>query len=234
MNSLSDKFIHLYQKAEKLSSAVFMVSNFMSDGEDLKNNIRHLALDLVSVSVMLKDDMSDNKLKNVISLEATTLKLMSFLEIAFVSGMISEMNARILKEEFKGFLGVIQNYSMFYYSSVDDLLKDFSLKQSPVDKSLPGASDKNSLPLFGMSQKDLIKGDKGQSTKNNKLSRKESRGKNIMDFIANKEFVSIKDIVQNIKGCSEKTIQRELSKLVKEGLVKKEGERRWTRYSALK
>jgi hypothetical protein len=34
-----------------------------------------------------------------------------------------------------------------------------------------------------------------------------------------------------VRGVSEKTIQRELSLLVLEGTVRKQGERRWTTYS---
>ena len=40
----------------------------------------------------------------------------------------------------------------------------------------------------------------------------------------------IKDIVMSITGCSEKTIQRELSALVAQGVLKKIGEKRWSRY----
>ncbi|NCN52810.1 hypothetical protein GW943_03325 [Candidatus Parcubacteria bacterium] len=42
---------------------------------------------------------------------------------------------------------------------------------------------------------------------------------------------SIKDITDTIKDCSEKTIQRELTTMIKDGLVLREGERRWSTYS---
>ena len=41
----------------------------------------------------------------------------------------------------------------------------------------------------------------------------------------------IKDVSPLIKGCSEKTIQRELLSMVKSGILKKEGEKRWSKYS---
>jgi len=53
----------------------------------------------------------------------------------------------------------------------------------------------------------------------------------ILDFIKGHNDVSIKDIVPNITGCSEKTVQRELISLIKEGKIKKIGERRWSKYS---
>jgi hypothetical protein len=52
----------------------------------------------------------------------------------------------------------------------------------------------------------------------------------ILDFIKKNKRSSIKDIAVVVKGCSEKTIQRELMELIRLGLVRKEGERRWSVY----
>ncbi|MEK7062719.1 MAG: DeoR family transcriptional regulator, partial [Patescibacteria group bacterium] len=57
--------------------------------------------------------------------------------------------------------------------------------------------------------------------------------KTIIEIIKTKGKVNIKDISKLIKGCSEKTIQRKLISLVKNGILKKEGERRWSRYSLI-
>jgi DeoR/GlpR family transcriptional regulator of sugar metabolism len=45
--------------------------------------------------------------------------------------------------------------------------------------------------------------------------------------------LSIKDIAQNVPGVSSKTVQRELVSLVQSGRLKREGDRRWSRYSAV-
>ena len=66
--------------------------------------------------------------------------------------------------------------------------------------------------------------------KKDKLNRKDLRNKAILALIAKKGNVNIKDISLSIKGCSEKTVQRELNLLIKLGIVKKSGERRWSRY----
>ena len=41
----------------------------------------------------------------------------------------------------------------------------------------------------------------------------------------------IKDVSPLISGCSEKTIQRELLAMVYAGILRKMGEKRWSRYS---
>ena len=42
--------------------------------------------------------------------------------------------------------------------------------------------------------------------------------------------MGIRDIASFVIGCSEKTVQRELASLISDGLIKKEGEKRWSRY----
>ena len=53
----------------------------------------------------------------------------------------------------------------------------------------------------------------------------------IIDLLKKNSNLTIKDFVKVIKNCSEKTIQRELISLVKKGVIKKQGERRWSTYS---
>ena len=60
-----------------------------------------------------------------------------------------------------------------------------------------------------------------------KISRQESS----LSVLKHQSNLTIKDFSKVIKDCSEKTIQRELIELVDRGVVKREGERRWSRYS---
>jgi len=59
-----------------------------------------------------------------------------------------------------------------------------------------------------------------------KLNRRNS----ILKIIKDKKEVTIKDISNLIADVSEKTIQRELGNLVSEGVLKKIGEKRWSKY----
>lgn len=53
----------------------------------------------------------------------------------------------------------------------------------------------------------------------------------IVDLLKTKNNLTVKDFTSVIKGFSDKTIQRELLRLVSVGVLKKVGERRWSRYS---
>ena len=60
---------------------------------------------------------------------------------------------------------------------------------------------------------------------------KDSRKSSIIELLKKQPNLTIKDIVKVIPDCSTKTVQRELSDLVHSGMIKKEGDRRWSRYS---
>lgn len=60
--------------------------------------------------------------------------------------------------------------------------------------------------------------------------RKSGRREQILALFVKGVDVSIKDIAARIKGCSEKTIQRELNALLYDNLIERIGEKRWSRY----
>ena len=57
-----------------------------------------------------------------------------------------------------------------------------------------------------------------------------SRKDRILDIIKDKGEATIKDISSNVTDCSEKTIQRELIDLIKDNIILRDGERRWSKY----
>ncbi len=60
--------------------------------------------------------------------------------------------------------------------------------------------------------------------------KKLSRRDQILSLFVKGVDVSIKDIAARIKGCSEKTIQRELNALLYDNVIERIGEKRWSRY----
>ena len=71
-----------------------------------------------------------------------------------------------------------------------------------------------------------IQGSKRQNSSNT------DRKTLILSLIKEKKEIGIADAVHIMKGVSTKTVQRELTAMVGEGILKKEGDRRWSRYSA--
>jgi hypothetical protein len=63
--------------------------------------------------------------------------------------------------------------------------------------------------------------------------KKSGRQDIITNLLKKRQGLNIKDFSHVISGCSEKTIQRELLEMVARGTLRKEGDRRWSKYFLL-
>ena len=230
-------FINIYNKSYRLAAAAFTISNVIDQSEELKTKIKKLSLDIVSATVNLKDiNFSDAK-KLMEDVEKNSLLLMSMLDIASITGLISAMNGNIIKEEFQSFILELGKFAdkfedhnnvsvrgIFAESAVSNI--DGNL--SDDFKKLGTAQNLGSNSSYQNDQKSVAC---GEGKNGNGHKRKDLRKNTILDFIKRHNNVSIKDIAPNIIGCSEKTIQRELIELISKGKITKAGERRWSRYS---
>lgn len=229
-------FLVVYNKSYRLAAAVFAVAGMMDDGEELKNKIKNISLEIVSLSVKLKDTTFFEAKKIISEIEKDTLLLMSILDISAIAGMISKMNAQIIKEEFESFIKELSIFTFDLNASKNIAVEEL-FKKTEDQKDLLLASQNKSritekedygayVPQVKVNR-DIVK--QNGNGQNRKLARKT----NIYDFIKRHNNVTIKDIIPHIVGCSEKTIQRELVNLINNGKISKSGERRWTRYSAI-
>jgi len=240
MNEIIQKntdFINIYNRSCKLAAAVFMVSNTIDQDEELRTKIKNLSLQLVSMAVNLKDINFLDAKKLVTDLEKNSLELMSMLDIASISGLVSEMNGSILKGEFQSFILELGKFSEEFENNKNVSVRGVFAESlianvgSNLEKINAGYSGKLN-EVHKNDQKNTIENNRENGGKNsNGHKRKDFRKNTILEFIKGHNNINIKDIVPNITGCSEKTIQRELILLINEGKIKKIGERRWSRYS---
>ncbi len=236
MNSLTTSntdFNEIYKHSQRIAAAVFAVSSVIDNNEELKTKLKSVSIEVVSMSINLKDKDSLDIKKVLSEVQKKSLLLMSLLDIASLSGLISKMNGEVLGEEFRGFISGLQkfenNFDHEQRNSVENILKNQSVNTDDVQIG----SELNSKNL-NQSQARIVSGNiKNQLKSQSDTSRKGSRKAAILDFIKDNNNSSIKDIVPNIVGCSEKTVQRELIELINEGKIRKIGERRWSRYSLI-
>jgi len=242
MNELVQKntnFTNIYNKSYRLAAAVFLISNVIDQNEELKTKIRNLSLNLVSMSVGLKDINFPDTKKLIIDIEKNALELMSVLDIACISGLVSKMNSQILNEEFQFFISELGKFAEKFENVKNASVKNVFMDSSILDTN--GVLSKTNVAcnvfasnLYGSGQGSVIGNNRGNEIKNgNGRKRKDMRKNTILDFVKGHNIVSIKDITANITGCSEKTVQRELVSLINEGKIKKTGERRWSKYSVI-
>jgi len=222
-----ESFVFVYKKTEKLATAMYMITNLFSDSEPIKWSLRKKVSELLSFIVGYKNilpaQMSD------FSNEARTrvLEIVSLFEISYRSGLVSPMNFSILKEEFSLLVDAIDTTRSTYSESQNGIFSDtFFDTQSSVDISKHKDSQSSKT---GVSNSNFVKDHPVEKDVFNRNNRQNI----IINLLKKKKDLTIKDIAQTIKDCSEKTIQRELISLISSNIIKKTGERRWSRYSLI-
>ena len=169
--------------------------------------------------------------------------LLDYLHVGYSVGLISRMNVDILVKELHILIDIMatsinlnstQNDTAHIEipnSFFDDMLAENPAKTQPqITTSEPKIIKDN---LIKTNNNVPNKAPKNYVSNNDK---RQNRKEMILNFITEKRLqgstdgVMIKDIIGKIKDISEKTLQRELSALVAKGVLKKIGDKRWSRY----
>ena len=210
-----------YLKAEKVAHVLSVLQvrsaaemadklqTLVSAASRLPETLLHFAAGEIDVTVILADIFS----------------LLSATRLAGTQQFIANENAAILVTEYER---LVERLASGTRLSPFISEGDFVLPSLPIpEPNLQLLQPSETLP-----QLTIIKDTKGQNKEQkDKPSDLNKRTSLILEFVRKHKNVSIKDIAKVIKGFSEKTIQRELTLLIQQGLVEKKGERRWSVYS---
>src|SRR3989344_7690258 len=236
-----------YTKTNKLVTALYMVTDIMDKGEPIRNKLRTLGTEIIS-DIYSASGNARGKISEV----------MSFLDIASAINIISEMNCNILRKEFLELSRSLEE-SMGKVELLDKQtnLSDFFIEEEPKQNSPKRFSvleaynsighqnttrigvQKGSTLMKALSDRNLIRS--VHKTEENFILLKKERRADILNVIKlNGGNSTIKDIKDKIKimpneakslvSCGEKTLQRELVSMVKDDVLYKTGEKRWSRY----
>ncbi len=218
--------LYVFKKTEKVTAALYLVTNLISDNEPLKWQIRKDALGLVSDILTLKKPTVSQINQVFGGLVTTISELIALLKIAHLAEQISLMNYTILQKELTLIMGSLESINSEAISGNAVLLpQDFF--DTP---SLPNYAPAVSKGQFRTPNVLKDSGVQPQQTAQ-KDTVKDSRHDKIISLLKAGKPLGIKDFSNEIKDCSEKTIQRELLAMVETGVLKKTGERRWSLYS---
>lgn len=218
-------------KADKISAAVYLITELFSDQEPLKYTLRQMSLNLASAC---HTPLSGTSTTQSFSLLQIIDILIGHIEISTVAGLVSEMNGTILKNELTSlrkdyahtYLG--DDKGAFVGSVAINIAPDLHTQFFTQDTTKP--SFPHVLPTENQNDiKTTLDINQNDIQKNNEEETKKRRDK-ILYIISEKRDVTIKDITDNIKDCSDKTIQRDLNNLIIMGLIVKVGNKRWSRY----
>lgn len=216
--------IFLIQKVERLSGVIHILTFNMSEKEPLRANLRESCL------LFLRHAYNrDLENRYATSLESDVAHIVSLLNIGSSSLSISQMNAQILKNEL---LALLPSIALLHQKERTDTSFDEKILMTGIGKGHTGMSHKDyRLKFLERTNKTFDDVKKVNIEKASNIKPESVRKKIIIEVIRNKKEVSIKDISLQVQGVSGKTIQRDLLELVSHGVLKKTGERRWSKYS---
>lgn len=214
----NDHHSFVVQKTEKLASALYIVTGFIPQDDPLRGRLRTCAIEMVSCSVNPPPGFQD--IAHHDRFTSRCMEVMTILGLAEKAGMVSPMNAKILCDEYGSLASFVRAHSDKVF--VPEGLGEESTKTS-MKAPLPYKTQSK-----GHKESDIKDTD---TNKDSKVSDKKSdRKSKILELFNLKDKITIADAIEAVPDCSDKTVQRELIDLVQEGVLIKEGERRWSTY----
>lgn len=271
------------KKSERLVTALYLVTDLISDSEPIKHGLRKNAVSLLSSMNSLSQlDVKDRVAELKMSLKSVT-EIISLLHVAVTTGIVSSMNGELLMDGFRTLQSVLEKkqpiltremltiddeetlmsgkqFSSAITSTSYDVMTPLSLarlhgseeelrRTQDELKSSQLLSKLENREVKGRLMSDTVVEEKLPIKKDNSVHsvlmkhavpqtplassfqmRKQTRREQILSLFVKGVDVSIKDIAARIKGCSEKTIQRELNALLYDNVIERIGEKRWSRY----
>lgn len=234
----------VFKKTEKIASALYLVSSLLKDTEPIKWELREKGINLLLSTIAANNSEPIDKNAVIQSFFTDSLETLSLLNVAFLSGIISEMNHAVIVRELESVVSLLKKkvfegaakagyvLSDSFFRTDVSLLRTELKTDTRTAKNIQNFEDatQRTAELFSKTPKGKSI-DKGQKEKIAVKDKKDNRKAAIIGLLKKKSPLTIKDFSVAIAGCSAKTIQRELLDLVAKGIVEKEGERRWSRYS---
>ena len=239
--------LFVFKKAERIVAAIYLLTGLMSDKEPMKEKLRSMATELLLTVLEMSERVwgEDTYQKNLINLSC---EISVFLDLASKAKMLSKMNHEIMTSELKKFSDFILTSSSNYSSAkiaFEPNLFDGSYNYIPEQRAFPINENisniqkteetstykgQNEIKDNSKNPHNFSMSDRNQKSEKKILKDKDDRQEIIRAMLNGGLKLTIKDFAKSIKDCSEKTIQRELVDMVSKGVLKKEGERRWSRY----
>lgn len=240
----------IVKKTEKIATAIYMVTDFVHESEPLRNKLRSLSLSLISDTRKVGRHSVEPLYMVIEEVRGLSDEILVLIQLAGTVGLISEMNAKIIRTELEK---VQKEFENLYGTPRTDVATHpgyANVILTPEMFDVPSASESfltvpRENPVFSYKgQKDnsnvLYKNDflnaKSTVSVNKKLDMgiKIARRNDVLNVVKANVTASIKDVKFVLKDLNEKTIQRELFALVQEGILIKEGEKRWSVYRVAK
>lgn len=215
-----DYYKYIFKKTERIVSVVFYITNSLDNADRYKSHIDDIehAARHVHDAVLQSLEARAHTAEDAVRATAHALiTLESKLRIAQVAGLIAPAVLEVFTSEVDTVLRGTNRYTGQEEQSFAGALDEMPARTSDTPERSPSA--RAAAPMRAASDTNIL------------VPQKQSRQARIATVIEARGEASIKDISEVITDVSEKTIQRELNVMIDKNIIKRQGERRWSRYS---
>jgi hypothetical protein len=233
-------YLFIFKKTEKVIAALYLITNLVLDSEPIKWQIRKVSIGLMSDILNLKRLSSSQHKQAITGIVVAMSEVISLLKVASISDQISLMNCAVVQKELTLLIGHLESLHPDAIGSralalpqnyFDVPEPELILARTPMGTMFSGNLSRTFSPKGQYRTSVAVKDNQTQQAPRDNL--KDSRHEKILQLLKAGKPLGIKDFAKEIKGCSEKTLQRELLSMVGKGVLKKTGERRWSLYSLM-
>lgn len=137
---------YLLRKAEKLTTALYLVSDIMSEKEPMKWRLREAGVDLLSDVAIAATVPGSERMSILRNVMKRVDRVVSFLDITLAAHMLSEMNITVLKREYLAFKDAVEAEWNRVHQSGKAILGDGFFNVSMTAPAIESSKEKESIP----------------------------------------------------------------------------------------
>lgn len=212
---------YIFKKTEKIVSVVFYILNNVDSDKKTETHVSNIAskAHLVHEHALRTLEVKRATGREVLEQFAQALiALESSFRVAAAVNLIAPDVLRTVVGEIELVLRGLRGYLQIN-EPVESESRSFMAEPLPA----------RSTPRLPRAERRVSEVSGGEEAR--VVSSSADRRERIKTIIEAKGEASIKDISEIISDVSEKTIQRELQSMIEDNIIKRQGERRWSRYS---
>ncbi len=228
-NSAEEKVL---RKFERILAATHLVTKHISKTESIAERVRLIMDDIYTSVLNIKDSTSTQGELAVTNLFSDVRHAIGLLKLLSINGLLSPENADTLASALDEFGDAIHGGDLavsYALTPTDFVVAPQGVRaahQNQTATSHASVSKERRTSVSRAVPEAVASGDTARDAHT-------ERSQEILNFLSKDSVVGIKDVCVRFPEYSEKMVQRELAKLVHEGVVKKVGEKRWSRYSLI-
>ena len=219
-----DYYRHIFKKTEKIVSVVFYILNNTETDKRSETHIGNIAgkahfahenaLRSLEVKLANSKEVLEQFAQAMVALDST-------LRISSASGVIAQDILYAVTAEIDTVLRSLSPY----------IANDVSMASMLSMQTTSSPASTSTMTKSPATTPQTTRHEPGRAVA--KPSSSPDRRTRIHTILEAKGEATIKDISEIVTDCSEKTVQRELNAMIEQNVVKRHGERRWSKYSVV-